>query len=90
MGPVLCIPAACPPRIESSNQMRFCNIQPPRVSVDFQPRPKRITASAVVRGEQMRGGTIKKTEQMKIKSKSQSVIKPLCLRRVVIDAPHVL
>lgn len=30
MGLVLCIPIACPRRIESSNQMRFRNIRPPR------------------------------------------------------------
>lgn len=76
MGIVLCIPIARPRRIESSNQMRFCNIRPPRARVDFQPRPKRITTLAVARGEPIPGPKLKRTkkkkleeEQMKIKSK---------------------
>lgn len=38
MGLVLCIPIVRPRRIESSNQMRFCNIRPPRVrGLTFRP-----------------------------------------------------
>lgn len=49
MGLVLCIPIVRPRRIESSNQMRFRNIRPPRVRVDFQPRSKRITTLSMRR-----------------------------------------
>lgn len=47
MDPVLYIPIASPRRIESSNKMRFCNIRPPRLKVDFQSWTKGIIAIAV-------------------------------------------
>ncbi len=59
MGLVLCIPIVCPRRIESSNQMRFRNIRPPWVRVDFQPQPKRITTLAMVWGKQIQERTKK-------------------------------
>lgn len=60
MGLVLCIPIVRPRRMESSNQMRFCNIRPPRVRVDFQFLPKRITTFA---GEQIQERTKKKLKR---------------------------
>lgn len=62
MGLVLCIPIVRPRRMESSNQMRFCNIRPPRVRVDFQFLPKRITTFA---GEQIQERTKKKKVEKK-------------------------
>lgn len=66
MSPVLCIPIVCPRRIESSNQMRFCNQRPPWAKVDFQSWTNRIIAFTV--GEQ-KEERIKEIEWVKIKCK---------------------